>query len=215
MFYDVEQNTKEWFDLRLGKVTASCMNKVMARQEQVGFTLTAQKYAVQVALERITGRVTKTFTNPHMERGKREEPIARNLYEWETLTEVNNGGFYLEGQVGCSPDGNVAGDGMIEIKSVIEDVHIANINRGSFDPRYKWQLATDLHISERDWIDFVSYCGTFPEDNRLCIYRVHRDMLTDELISLSMRIPLFLELVEVTEKKIRSGSYVSGGKEKN
>ena len=42
-----------------------------------------------------------------MDRGHEWEPVAKDLYEWETFYKVDNGGFYELGEYGDSPDGNI------------------------------------------------------------------------------------------------------------
>ena len=82
-FYDVEQNTEEWFDLRLGVPTGSGLSKAMANYGKA-FGEPAKKYAISLALEQITGRRSGvSFSNDHMERGHEEEPIAKITYKEE------------------------------------------------------------------------------------------------------------------------------------
>lgn len=199
---DVEQNSDEWFDLRLGKATSSHFGAIMANDGKT-FSDTAKRYALQLALEQITGQKSEySFSNIHMERGNEQEPIARMLYENITFETVTNGGFFDCGSYGDSPDGLVNDDGGIEIKCVIAPVHFATLNRESVDPAYKWQLIGHLDCSGRDWFDFVSYCSDFHEDKQLLIYRTYRDQVKDELIRLRERREHFLELVQQIKTKI-------------
>lgn len=172
-WFDVEQNTDEWLDMRIAKIGGSSIGKVMANYSKA-FGDPAKKLAVTVARELVTGKrsLAEGYSNPHMERGHEQEPIARALYEDLTFIDVTNGGFYDNGLTGCSPDGLVGDDGMIEIKSVIDTTHFATMQRNSFDPAYKWQLYFNLKESGRDWIDFVSYCADFPEKTKLFTHRI-------------------------------------------
>src|SRR5688572_21732604 len=120
----------------------------------------AHRYALQIALERITGRKAEySFRNDDMDRGHEQEPLARMLYEELTFSEVKNGGFFDWGEYGDSPDGLVADDGVTEFKSVIASTHEANIKRGAPDPSYKWQIVGHIDGTTRDWVDFGSYCS--------------------------------------------------------
>ena len=133
-FYDVEQNSDIWYALRAGKLTSSNLGKVMANFGKA-FGEPAKKLAVQIAIEQITGQpISNDYSNAHMERGHEQEPIARMLYEEETFSTVSNGGFYGSDTLSCSPDGLVFDCGVIEIKSVIESVHYANVKRQNVDP---------------------------------------------------------------------------------
>lgn len=203
IYHDVEQNSDEWHELRLGKATASNFSSFMANYGKA-FGDPAKKYALQIALERINGFKQDSFTNEHMERGHEQEPIARMLYEDEHFAKVENGGFFDCGLYGDSPDGLINDNGVIEIKSVIASTHYANLTRGTFDPAYKWQLVGHLDCTGRDWVDFISYCAEFPIDKQLIVYRVTRDSIEDELEMLRTRRLEFLELVTEIENNIRN-----------
>lgn len=203
-FFDVQQNTDEWQALRLGKATASNFACFMANYGKA-FGEPAKRYALQIALERLTGKKAEHgFSNDHMERGHEQEPVARMLYAEETFCEVTNGGFFDCGQFGDSPDGLVGDDGVVEIKSVIASTHYETVLRGSFDPAYKWQLVGHLDCTGRDWVDFISYCSDFPLGAQLSIHRLNRADCADELAMLSERRAEFLTLITSTLENIKT-----------
>lgn len=197
-FHDVQQNSDEWLALRMGKATASNFACIMANDGRA-FGEPAKAYALRIALEIATGRRQEnSYSNEHMERGHEQEPVAREMYQEQRFVDVSNGGFFCWGSYGDSPDGLVGLDGGIEIKSVIDKTHYATLQRGSFDPAYKWQLIGHLDCTGRDWFDFVSYCEAFPEDKQLLIYRLHRVDYLNEIERLRTRRAEFLELVKQT-----------------
>jgi len=197
-WHDVQQNTEAWDELRLGKVTASQFNCFMANQVKT-FGQPAKRYALQIALEMITGKKSEfSFTNEHMLRGHEQEPIARRLYEETNFVDITNGGFFDCVEYGDSPDGLVGNDGVIEIKSVTAAVHYATLQRESFDPAYKWQLIGHLDCTGRDWVDFVSYCSDFPEHRQLISHRLYRKDYEEETNQLRARRKVFLNLVATT-----------------
>lgn len=199
---DVQQNSPEWEELRLGKATASNFSKFMANFGKA-FGEPAQRYALQIALEIVTGRKAEhSFKNDEMERGHEQEPMARMLYEDLHFTEITNGGFFDCGDYGDSPDGLVGDDGVIEIKSVIASTHRATIKRGSPDPSYRWQIVGHLDCSGRDWVDFVSYCSDYPEWSQLVVYRTYRADVAEELAQLAERRAQFLDLVRTEVQTI-------------
>lgn len=203
LFHDVKQNTPEWDALRLGRATASRFACFMANDGKA-FGDPAQRYALQIALERATQRKSEySFRNDDMDRGHEQEPVARMLYEEERFIDVSNGGFFDCGEYGDSPDGLVGDDGVIEIKSVIATTHYKTIKRGSFDPSYRWQLVGHLDCTERQWVDFVSYCADFPEHMQIVVYRVTREMVASELERLRIRRQEFLRLVADVTKQLR------------
>lgn len=212
-FHDIEQNTEGWLALRAGKVTGSAFSKVMANYGGV-FSEPAKKYAANLAIEKITHNpVSSNYSNDHMERGHQQEPLARMKYESEYFCTVDNGGFFECGRCGVSPDGLVGDDGAIEIKSVIPSTHFRNIKRQSYDPAYKWQLIGNLKYTERDWIDFISFCEDYPPDKKIFVYRLHRDDVLDEMDKMERRLQSFYHLVNATQKTILENPYYLSSKE--
>lgn len=212
-FLDVEQNSDEWFEMRAGKLTGSKFGTIMANDGKA-FGEPAKKYAANIALEQITGKaISSDYSNDHMQRGHDQEPLARMKYEEQFFCTVDNGGFFDCGDTGVSPDGLVGEDGLIEIKSVIPSVHYASIKRQSFDPAYRWQLIGNLKSTERDWIDFVSYCADYPEDKQLFVFRLHKDHYKAEFEKMSIRTALFIKLVKETKESILTNQYQLASKD--
>lgn len=204
MFIDIQQNTDEWLELRNGKVTGSAIAKIMANYNKA-FGEPAKKFAVDIAVARITGKLARSdnYTNAHMERGHEQEPLARELYELNTFSDVTNGGFFDNGNNGCSPDGLVGDNGVIEIKSVIPSVHYKRIEKGGFDTSYRWQLMFNLKETDRDWIDFVSYCHDFPKEKRLYTCRVNKADCEADFEMMKIRLDEFESLIAKITDKIK------------
>jgi len=191
------------------KVDAEFALQTMLKKDLTkSFGEPAKKYAVEIAIEQITGQfIESNYSNAHMERGHLQEPIARMLYEDEYFCDISNGGFYDCGFVGVSPDGVPCEEGLIEIKSVIASVHYANIKRQSVDPAYKWQHVGNMKFAEKEWIDFVSYCADFPPDKQLYVFRLHAKDCTEQYDIMDARIEQFKKLVEDTKKTILESKY--------
>jgi len=203
VFHDIQQNTDEWLALRLGKITGSAVSKAMAHFGKA-FGEPAKQYAVNIAIEQITGKSASSggYSNAHMERGHEEEPLARAAYEDLFFYDVDNGGFFEVDDQGCSPDGLVGLDGLVEIKSAISSVHYKRISSGKFDPQYRWQYAYNLLMTGRDWIDFVSYCSTYPEHSQLYVVRTTKEEFSKEFDMLNERIPEFKALIAEAKENI-------------
>ncbi|MDX8383998.1 MAG: YqaJ viral recombinase family protein [Ghiorsea sp.] len=196
MFIDIQQNTDEWLDMRAGKVTGSAIASVMANYGKA-FGEPAKKYAVNIAVERINNKRIQgeRYSNAHMEAGHIEEPIARGLYCQQKFNRVDNGGFYDNGNTGCSPDGLVGKHGMVEIKSVIPSVHYKAVEKGKFDAKYRWQIAFNLKETGRDWLDYISFCAVFPETKRLVSIRVTKEQMAEEFTMIDERLAEFETLI--------------------
>lgn len=199
-WFDIQQNTPDWYEMRSGKLTASQFGVIMANYPKA-FGDPAKRLAVKIALERINQASTEDhygdgYQNADMVRGHIQEPIARALYEDLNFCEVSNGGFYCDDFIGISPDGLVYDDGLVEIKSVIPATHAATKKRKSFDPAYKWQIIGQLHHSGRAWLDFVSYCSFMPKQHQLLVYRVEADKYKTAMEQLAHREMQFRKLVD-------------------
>lgn len=209
IFHDIPQNSDRWFNLRIGKVGGSSIGKIMANYGKA-LGKPAKDLATKIAVEQITGnRLEQEYSNSHMARGHEQEPIAREMYEQQYFTEVYNGGFFEDGNMGVSPDG-VVDKGLIEIKSVVANVHYDNLVRQSYDPTYKWQLFYNVMVAKKEWIDFVSYCASFPENRQLFVYRVMAEDCYREFDKINERLAQFFELVEERKEVILNSSYFVG-----
>jgi len=210
-YHDIQQNTDEWAAMRCGRLGSSSLAKVMANYGKA-FGDPAKKLAVEIAVQQLTGTSDSiSYSNEHMERGHEQEPLARFEYEQEMFCDVLNGGYFCTDFLGCSPDGLVGKNGVIEIKSVIPSVHYDNIRRDGVDPAYKWQCIANVEFTDREWLDFVSFCAAFPEGKKLFVHRVYRDRVKDEIAMIHSRASAFRELVEESKKTISETNYINIG----
>lgn len=166
--HNVIQNSDDWFKIRSGKFTASSFGDLFAAKS----TLTYEKAIFKVAYERIVGETPESFSNEWTDRGHELEPLARDAYEVETFNLVEDAGFFeLNDWVGCSPDGLISQDGMIEIKCPAYNTFIRYINSGKLPSTYFYQVHGQMYVTGRQWVDFVAYHPPF----KPFILRVERD----------------------------------------
>ena len=176
-----EQTTAEWHSHRAGIPTASMFNTVMAKGVGKAPSKTRHSYMMKLVAERMTGVAEETFSNEHMIRGQELEPEARSWYQFETNCEVEKVGFIkrLDLGAGCSPDGLVNDDGLLEIKTKLPALHLDVLVSGECPSEHMAQIQGCLWVTGRQWCDFVSYCYVPEgrEDNRLpgFIKRIYRD----------------------------------------
>src|SRR5210317_183348 len=193
----MEQLSQEWFEARLGKVTASRVSDVLATRKGQESTVRA-KYKLQLATERLTNKKTDTHMNQAMQDGIEREPMAREIYEKLKDVTVEEVGFVQHPAIeraGASPDGLVGDDGIIEIKCPIETTHTTNLLERKLPSKYKPQVQFQLSTTGRKWCDFISYNPNFEPRLQLIVIRVERD---DEYIEmLEFEILKFLAEVEL------------------
>ena len=178
---DLEQGTDEWHKLRLGIMTASNVKHLFTGKLAISKANEVKTLAFELAAQREMNHVDETFQSYHMERGHIEEIIARDIYS-EKIEQVKECGFitneFEDFKIGYSPDGLVGDDGLIEIKSVIQKNQIKTIVSNEMPLEYMCQCQTGLLVSERKWIDFISYSNGMP----LFIKRVYPNLELQDLI---------------------------------
>lgn len=158
----------EWLALRAGRFTGSDFVIMLGNGE------TKRKMILEKATEHILGKPCNKdhYTNSDMLRGIELEPIARQLYIQETFNEVEEVGFIEKDEYcGCSPDGLVGDNGLIEIKCPKDTVFVEQKISGKIKQEYYVQIQYNLFISDRKWCDYVAYNENFP----LLIHRYYRD----------------------------------------
>lgn len=200
----IEQGSQEWFESRLGKVTASKVADIVAKTKS-GYSTSRANYMAQLVVERLTGVKSETFTNSAMEWGTSTEPLARAAYELKKGVMVDETGLIDHPTIamsGASPDGLVGDDGLIEIKCPNTATHIDTMLCGEADKRYICQMQWQLAVTGRQWNDFVSFDPRMPDNLQLFIKRVERD---DELIKeLEAEVVKFLAEVDEKVEKLKS-----------
>jgi len=201
----IEQGTEAWHQLRLGKVTASRVADIMAKTK-TGPSASRNNYLIELALQRVTGTIEQGYTNDAMAWGTATEPQARVAYEVKTGNFVDQIAFVEHDIIewfGCSPDGLINNDGLIEIKCPNSATHWAIIKDNKPPSKYMIQMQTQMACTGRKWCDFVSFDPRMPERSQLFIQRVERDQtMIDEIETEVMKF-----LIEVfDEVKLMKGS---------
>ena len=154
IYEDLEQGTEEWQLVRLGKFTGSKANDLLMKPSLKGY----QNLIYMLAYERLTGEPTESYVSEWMQYGTDTEPEARESYMFETGNEVQQVGFIeLDENTGCSPDGLVNNDGMLEIKCVKWNVQMDYLISQKIPTNYYLQMQFNLFVSNRQWCDFYSY----------------------------------------------------------
>lgn len=189
----LEQGTPEWLAARLGIVTMSELKTLLVKGKGPGgFGAGALSYMHQLIGERITGEPSDAFQgNAHTQRGHELEPVARALYSEATgNTQLEQVGIILNHGVGYSPDSLVGSDGLIEVKTKLPKYQIELLLADELPQEHVAQCQGGLWVSEREWIDFVSYWPGMP----LFLKRAYRDEAM--IRTIAERVEAFYEELE-------------------
>lgn len=168
---DIEQGSDAWHKARIAIPTASNFDKIITPTGKA--STQARKYMLTLAVEAVTGLREESYQSSAMLRGVELEPQARAFYEFTTGNQVEKTGFIFndEKSFGCSPDGLVGDDGLIEIKCPLAHTIAEYLLDGEAPSEYVPQIQGQLLITGRKWTDFLAY---FPNLKPLLI-RVERD----------------------------------------
>lgn len=180
----IEQGTEAWFNIRIGKVTASRVADVLAKTK-TGYSTTRDNYMAQLVCERLTGQKGESFTNAAIQHGIETEAYARAAYEARHDVLVDEVGFVSHPTIemsGASPDGLVGDDGLIEIKCPNTATHIETLLSESVPNKYYTQMQFQIACTGRKYCDFVSFDNRLPTELQMFVKRVPRDDMYIKLI---------------------------------
>lgn len=200
-----EQNTEEWFRLRLGLLTASNFHKVPGKMHGLdGDPKLRRALMLDLIGERITGEQAEHYSNKHTERGHAMEPAARRLYEFMTDDVCDVIGFVtnhtVKGhKIGFSPDSFIRDDGVFEAKTKLPRLHLEVVLGNKLPPEHYAQCQGGLWVSEREWISFMSY---WPKMEPF-LTKVYRD--ESYIRWLSSEVDIFCDDMARVEDIVRSG----------
>lgn len=173
-YHEIEQGTPAWLDIRRGVVTASAIKVLITPTGKLADNDTSRNYLRELLAQRILGVSESGYYDDNMANGHIFEPLARDCYSQHKSPVVECGFIkrdYGSFCIGYSPDGLVGNDGLIEIKSRLAKLHLANMFNQEIPTQHLIQVQTGLAVSGRDWHDYVSYSPGLP----LLTIRAHRD----------------------------------------
>ena len=169
------QGSDEWLALRLGILTASEIKHILtAKTLKKSSNDRERQHVFDILSQRITDYVEPHYVSDDMIRGRDDEIEARAQYA-KHYAPVQEVGFITNDRfgftIGYSPDGLVGDDGLIECKSRRAKYQVQTIAENEVPEEFILQIQTGLLVSERKWIDFVSYSGGLP----MFVKRVYPD----------------------------------------
>lgn len=178
---DLIQGSEEWHEARRGLLTASEMKLIITpppepetrvkvngepyKQREwnpVADTDKTKAHVYEILAQRITGYVEPQYISDDMLRGQQDEIEARALYA-KHYAPVQEVGFVTNNRwgftIGYSPDALVGNAGLLECKSRRQKYQLETLTAGTMPDDYLMQVQTGLLVTEREWIDFISYSG--------------------------------------------------------
>ncbi len=203
---EMEQRTAEWFQARLGKVTASNVYSVLSKTAKGLPTSKYEDYKTKLMTERLIEEISQSYTTPAMQWGIEHEEDALREYEFIYDAEVTRCGFIPHPKMemaGASPDGFIGEDGLIEVKCPQSTTHLRFFIYDEIKPEYIAQMQFQMACTGRKWCDFMSYNPNFVGKStglRMKIKRVLRDEKHIEEINKAVEI--FLGEIEQEMQKI-------------
>lgn len=143
---EIEQNSPEWLELRSKYVSATDAYKLI-NGSSIQEILAQKKDPLKNAFR------GNFWTN----RGHELEPEAKEIYSqlYYPTTDV---GFIINDKypyLGCSPDGLVGDDAMVEVKCFSLKRHY-EVHK-NLDPHIIAQIQYQLWVTERNWNDLILY----------------------------------------------------------
>ena len=171
------QGSPEWLAFKCGRIGSSQIADLTAKTKSGWGASRANLMGLLIA-ERLTGKPLEGYTNAAMQWGTETEPRARAAYAFEKLYHVDRVGFVCHPSIdmaGCSPDGLIGSDLLVEIKCPLTSTHIETLLGGSIPSRYISQMQWQMACTERLFCDFVSFDPRMPDHMQLFCKRLTRD----------------------------------------
>lgn len=175
-----DQKTEAWLLERLGCVTGSRFGDV-SRLDRTGnaYLKSRETTITEIVLELITGQPGAMWTSKATNWGNEQEPFARMAYEAHTGEFCEQVGFIRHPQhiqIGCSPDGIVAGGrkGYESKCPLTPTVHLDTLLHG-MPQEHMEQVQGGMWVCGLDEWDFVSYHPLFPPGMQLYVETIKRN----------------------------------------
>jgi putative phage-type endonuclease len=190
----IEQRSQEWLDERVGFITGSRLNDVLAKKE----TAARKNYLLQLAIERINKKPAEPmFINDAMQRGIDKEDEAVICFEVNQGVFTEKCSFIKSKDIprfGASPDRLIGNDAILECKVPNTLTHMNYIIDNKLPTKYKAQVYGQMLVTERDRGYFMSWDDRTVEGMELFVVEFKKD--NEYMDNLVKEITLFNKEVE-------------------
>lgn len=151
-----KQGSEEWFNLKLGVISASNASKIIAKKDSD----TRNSYMMELIAQICTGD-QEEINSKYLDWGNQYEAAARSSYEFSSGYNVTQVPFVFKDESfreGCSPDGIVNESKGVEIKCPYNAVHYVKfLTEDKIKSEYAWQCQYTLRVMGANEWDFVQY----------------------------------------------------------
>ena len=192
----MEQRSEEWYAIRKGKMTASKAHVVITNGTGL------DTYISELMAEYYSSEPQEQISNKDMQRGIDLEPQARNMFMLETGLIVKQVGFIIVNEyVGCSPDGLIDDDGLVEYKCPNDKNYFQLLLTEKIKPEYISQMQWQMHNTKRNYCYFCAYNPNF--ERSLFIKKIEKDL--DTFNKIDIGIQSGITKIEKIKEKIKNG----------
>ena len=196
-----EQGTPEWHRVKRGVISASNARLALAGKHTKG----RKRYIEHLAddQEGLPDFDTEE-PPPWFIDGRYYESWARGWYSFTFDVDVDETGFVVHDEyswIGCSPDGLIGDDGLLEIKyrktlKTFKEHAALRANKSVID-----QVQTQLFVTGRKWCDYVNYWRSDDHDKEKGLReRIEREQAYID----NTLLPAFISLWRDTNRLVES-----------
>lgn len=177
---DVEQRSEAWHRARLGRLTSTCADALLANGKGGAESAQRKNLLMKLALEQITGKPNdRAMKTSAMEYGAEYEAEAFAAYEAETGELLTRSGFLQHETLmaGSSLDGHTHDFTLFaELKVPYPAQHLDYLTSGNVPLDYFRQCVHHFWINDAARVcDWMSYCREFPAESQTKIVRIELD----------------------------------------
>ena len=194
----VEQGSTEWLISKLGVLSASNVEKILAGKTTQG----RQTYMAELVAQVCTGEMPELDAK-QLRWGRDHEAAARSAYEFATGETIEQVPFIFKDdsmRVGCSPDGLIKGKNKgLELKCPFSTkVYIEFLTCDKIKPEYVKQCQFSMWITGASEWDFANYDPRMNK-NMIKIVTLKRD--EEMMKEFDVAVPAFIDDMDKMLKK--------------
>ena len=196
------QQTPEWYQSRIGKLTASNMAAAMSYLKNGKESAERAKLKMLIVAERLTDIIIPHYVTEAMAWGIATEAEAKEAAAKLIGLDIKPCGFYDHPEIdnfGATPDGLLDDDGLIEIKCPTTTTHLSWLLENKVPDQHRAQMAAQLLCTGRRYCKFMSYD---PRVSRRAILYKHYAPSQAELGEVRRAAVLFLAEVEALFERV-------------